>query len=194
MKAIRIEQTRRAGGDAACGCRRRPSRARMKCACGTRGRRELHRHVSSHRLVQDRAAERIGAGSGGRCRCDRRRRDALQARRSHCVLHWADWRVRGSARCQRERAQCSLPEAISFDVAAASLLKGMTARYLLRKTFRVERGHALSCTQPPAALDRSLVQWAKHLGATRDRDCRQRCESGDRAGARRRSCDRAGAR
>jgi NADPH2:quinone reductase len=34
-----------------------------------------------------------------------------------------------------------LPASIGFDTAAAALLKGMTARYLLRKTFRVERGH-----------------------------------------------------
>jgi NADPH2:quinone reductase len=43
----------------------------------------------------------------------------------------------------RDDRAVQLPEAISFDVAAASMLKGMTARYLLRKTFRVERGHVV---------------------------------------------------
>lgn len=58
-----------------------------------------------------------------------------------------------------------LPNAISFDVAAASLLKGMTARYLLRKTFRVERGHAMLVHAAAGGVGQILVQWGKHLGA-----------------------------
>ncbi len=59
-----------------------------------------------------------------------------------------------------------LPQAISFDVAAASLLKGMTARYLLRKTFRVERGHVVIIHAAAGGVGQILVQWAKHLGAS----------------------------
>ncbi len=58
-----------------------------------------------------------------------------------------------------------LPDAIAFDVAAASLLKGMTARYLLRKTFRVERGHTLLVHAAAGGVGQILVQWGKHLGA-----------------------------
>jgi NADPH2:quinone reductase len=58
-----------------------------------------------------------------------------------------------------------LPEAIAFDVAAASLLKGMTARYLLRKTFRVERGHTIVVHAAAGGVGQLLVQWGKHLGA-----------------------------
>jgi NADPH2:quinone reductase len=58
-----------------------------------------------------------------------------------------------------------LPEAISYDFAAASLLKGMTARYLLRKTFRVERGHIVVVHAAAGGTGQILVQWAKHLGA-----------------------------
>lgn len=58
-----------------------------------------------------------------------------------------------------------LPDAIAFDVAAASLLKGMTARYLLRKTFRVERGHVVLIHAAAGGVGQILVQWAKHLGA-----------------------------
>ena len=58
-----------------------------------------------------------------------------------------------------------LPDAISFDVAAASLLKGMTARYLLRKTFRVERGHTIVVHAAAGGVGQILVQWGKHLGA-----------------------------
>jgi NADPH:quinone reductase len=58
-----------------------------------------------------------------------------------------------------------LPQAIAFDIAAASLLKGMTARYLLRKTFRVERGHAIVVHAAAGGVGQILVQWGKHLGA-----------------------------
>jgi NADPH2:quinone reductase len=66
----------------------------------------------------------------------------------------------------REDRAMLLPQAISFDVAAASLLKGMTARYLLRKTFRVERGHVVVIHAAAGGVGQILVQWAKHLGAT----------------------------
>lgn len=65
----------------------------------------------------------------------------------------------------REDRAVLLPQAISFDVAAASLLKGMTARYLLRKTFRVERDHVVVIHAAAGGTGQILVQWAKHLGA-----------------------------
>lgn len=58
-----------------------------------------------------------------------------------------------------------LPSAIGFDIAAAAMLKGMTARYLLRKTFRVEQGHWLLVHAAAGGVGQILVQWAKHLGA-----------------------------
>jgi NADPH2:quinone reductase len=65
----------------------------------------------------------------------------------------------------REDRAVALPQAISFDIAAASLLKGMTARYLLRKTFRVERGHIVVIHAAAGGVGQILVQWARHLGA-----------------------------
>jgi NADPH2:quinone reductase len=64
-----------------------------------------------------------------------------------------------------ENRVARLPDAIAFDVAAASLLKGMTARYLLRKTFRVERGHVIVVHAAAGGVGQILVQWGKHLGA-----------------------------
>lgn len=58
-----------------------------------------------------------------------------------------------------------LPVAIPYDIAAASLLKGMTARFLLRKTFRVERGHDVVIHAAAGGVGQIAVQWAKHLGA-----------------------------
>lgn len=63
-----------------------------------------------------------------------------------------------------ENRAVHLPESIAFDVAAASLLKGMTARYLLRKTFRVERGHTIVVHAAAGGVGQILVQWGKHLG------------------------------
>jgi NADPH:quinone reductase len=59
-----------------------------------------------------------------------------------------------------------LPAGLSDDIAAASLLKGMTARYLLRKTFRVEPGHTVLIHAAAGGVGQILVQWAKRLGAT----------------------------
>lgn len=58
-----------------------------------------------------------------------------------------------------------LPDAIPYDIAAAALLKGMTARFLLRKTFRVERGHDVVIHAAAGGVGQIAVQWAKHLGA-----------------------------
>lgn len=64
-----------------------------------------------------------------------------------------------------EARAVKLPDAISYDIGAAALLKGMTARYLLRKTFRVEQGHVVVVHAAAGGVGQILVQWAKHLGA-----------------------------
>ena len=66
----------------------------------------------------------------------------------------------------RAAAVAKLPEGVSFETAAASTLKGMTARYLLRKTFRVEQGHVVLIHAAAGGVGQIAVQWAKHLGAT----------------------------
>lgn len=65
----------------------------------------------------------------------------------------------------KETQAVKLPDAIAFDIAAASLLKGMTARFLLRKTFRVERGHDVVIHAAAGGVGQIATQWAKHLGA-----------------------------
>jgi len=64
-----------------------------------------------------------------------------------------------------EARAVKVPDAISYDIAAASLLKGMTARFLLRKTFRVERGHFVVIHAAAGGVGQIATQWAKHLGA-----------------------------
>jgi NADPH2:quinone reductase len=59
-----------------------------------------------------------------------------------------------------------LPENVSYEQAAAMMLKGMTAEYLLRRTFRVERGMNVFVHAAAGGVGLILCQWANHLGAT----------------------------
>jgi NADPH2:quinone reductase len=59
-----------------------------------------------------------------------------------------------------------LPENISDEVAAASLLKGMTVQYLLKRTFPVQRGQTILFHAAAGGVGLIFGQWAKHLGAT----------------------------
>ncbi len=59
-----------------------------------------------------------------------------------------------------------LPAAVSEEAAAALMLKGMTAYYLLHLTFPVRPGHTLLMHAAAGGVGSVLVPWAKHLGAT----------------------------
>lgn len=59
-----------------------------------------------------------------------------------------------------------LPEAISFETAAAMLLQGLTAEYLLRRTYAVQAGDAVLIHAAAGGVGQIAVQWAKALGAT----------------------------
>ncbi len=58
-----------------------------------------------------------------------------------------------------------LPGAISDDVAAAIMLKGLTAWYLLRKSYRVQAGDAVLLYAAAGGTGTLLSQWATALGA-----------------------------
>ncbi len=59
-----------------------------------------------------------------------------------------------------------LPETIDARQAAAMMLKGMTARYLLRDTFPVEPGQTILLHAAAGGVGLIICQWARHLGAT----------------------------
>jgi NADPH2:quinone reductase len=59
-----------------------------------------------------------------------------------------------------------LPEEIDDRTAAAMLLKGLTAHYLLRRTYRVAPGDTLLFHAAAGGVGLIACQWAKHLGAT----------------------------
>ena len=58
-----------------------------------------------------------------------------------------------------------LPANISYEQAAAMMLKGMTAEYLLRRTFKVEKGMNVFMHAAAGGVGLILCQWANHLGA-----------------------------
>lgn len=58
------------------------------------------------------------------------------------------------------------PKEVSDKQAAAMMLQGMTARYLLRKTYKVKEGTVILFHAAAGGVGLIASQWAKHLGAT----------------------------
>lgn len=59
-----------------------------------------------------------------------------------------------------------LPAEISYKQAAGMMLKGMTAEYLLHRTYKVKRGDTILVHAAAGGTGLILCQWAKKLGAT----------------------------
>ncbi|MEY3080218.1 MAG: hypothetical protein RJA94_203 [Pseudomonadota bacterium] len=59
-----------------------------------------------------------------------------------------------------------LPSSISDETAAGMMLKGMTARYLLRATYVVKPGDTILLHAAAGGVGLIMSQWAKALGAT----------------------------
>ncbi len=58
-----------------------------------------------------------------------------------------------------------IPKGISDEEAAAMMLKGLTAHYLIRRTYRVKKGDAILVYAAAGGVGLILCQWAKSLGA-----------------------------
>lgn len=59
-----------------------------------------------------------------------------------------------------------LPDAISFEIGAVMMLKGMTAQYLLKQTHAVKPGDTILVHAAAGGVGQILCQWGKALGAT----------------------------
>ncbi|MDP1674833.1 MAG: quinone oxidoreductase [Burkholderiales bacterium] len=59
-----------------------------------------------------------------------------------------------------------IPAGIKDETAAAMMLKGMTAWYLCRRTYRVKKGDTIVVHAAAGGVGQILCQWARHLGAT----------------------------
>lgn len=69
------------------------------------------------------------------------------------------------ARTYRADRLVALPEGVSTRQAAAALLKGMTAEFLLRRCYPVKSGEDILVHAAAGGVGSILVQWAKALGA-----------------------------
>jgi NADPH2:quinone reductase len=58
-----------------------------------------------------------------------------------------------------------LPRDISYETAAASMLKGLTAQYLLRQTYRVRTGDWILIHAAAGGVGQILCHWGRALGA-----------------------------
>ena len=65
-----------------------------------------------------------------------------------------------------EQRLVKLPKAISYEIAAAVMLKGLTAQYLLRQTHKVRSGETILVHAAAGGVGLILCQWGKALGAT----------------------------
>ncbi|HEX2727214.1 MAG TPA: quinone oxidoreductase [Beijerinckiaceae bacterium] len=59
-----------------------------------------------------------------------------------------------------------IPDGITDETAAAMMLKGMTAQYLLHRTYRVKPGDTILFHAAAGGVGLIACRWAKHLGAT----------------------------
>lgn len=71
-----------------------------------------------------------------------------------------------SERIAPAAALVKIPDGVSDKTAAAMMLKGMTAQYLLRQTFRVTDKTTLLYHAAAGGVGQIVGQWAKALGAT----------------------------
>jgi len=58
-----------------------------------------------------------------------------------------------------------LPASIGYEQAAGMMLKGLTVEYLVRRTFKVEKGMNVFVHAAAGGVGLILCQWANHLGA-----------------------------
>ncbi|HTO79925.1 MAG TPA: quinone oxidoreductase [Methylocystis sp.] len=58
-----------------------------------------------------------------------------------------------------------LPKFLSYEQGAAMMLKGLTAQYLLRRTFKVKKGQRVLVQAGAGGVGQLLCQWASALGA-----------------------------
>jgi NADPH2:quinone reductase len=58
-----------------------------------------------------------------------------------------------------------IPDGVSDRLAAAAMLKGLTAQFLLRRTYRVRKGTAVVVHAAAGGVGLIAAQWARHLGA-----------------------------
>ena len=60
---------------------------------------------------------------------------------------------------------CILPDELTFEQGAAMMLKGLTAQYLIRRTYKVQKGDTVVFHAAAGGVGLIACQWLKSLGA-----------------------------
>ena len=69
-------------------------------------------------------------------------------------------------RAMKAASAVKLPDSVDDRTAAAMMLKGMTARFLIKETYEVGPGTTILCHAAAGGVGLILGQWANALGAT----------------------------
>ena len=69
-------------------------------------------------------------------------------------------------RCMAAERMVTIPDGVSDRLAAAAMLKGLTAQFLLRRTHRVRKADVVVIHAAAGGVGLIAAQWARHLGAT----------------------------
>ena len=70
------------------------------------------------------------------------------------------------ARVMPAKSLVKLPRGVSFEIAAAIMLKGLTVEYLFRRTYRLQKGQTILFHAAAGGVGLIAMQWAKALGVT----------------------------
>ncbi len=70
------------------------------------------------------------------------------------------------ARCAPADRVVKIPDGIDYTTAAAMMLQGMTAQFLVKRTYPVKAGETILVHAAAGGVGSILVQWAKAIGAT----------------------------
>ena len=93
-------------------------------------------------------------------------RDRPRRRRPRRLCQRADRRLCDRAGDRRRPAGQAARRHRASSTAAAMMLQGMTAQYLLRRTYKVKPGDTIVVHAAAGGVGLIMCQWAKHLGAT----------------------------
>ena len=148
------------------------------------GGRELHRCLHAHRPVPAPAADGNGVRSGRRCRGRQEGACAISRSAIASPITSMSPAPTPSNGVMPADELVKLPAYISDEQAAAVMLKGLTAWFLVRECFKVRRGTVLLLTAAAGGVGLILGAMGARARRPRHRRRRQRGQGRDRAAAR----------
>jgi NADPH:quinone reductase len=112
-------------------------------------------------------------------------RDVKRVKQGDRVAWCISWGAYAEYASVPERLVAKIPDAIGFDVAAASIFQGSTAHYLVNDVARLGKGSTCLVHAASGSIGQILIQMAKGRGATvfATGSTREKCDVARRLGA-----------